>query len=87
MRTTVDLPDDLYRQAKSEAALQGKPLRDLVEEGLRRVLGLPIRPPGVRRVEFPLHHSRHPASLSVAEVNRTQDEARLDEDASHVAAG
>jgi len=38
MRTTVDIPDELFRRAKSEAALQGRKLKDLVEEGLRLVL-------------------------------------------------
>ena len=38
VKTTIELPDDLYRQAKSEAALDGRSLRDLVEEGLRLVL-------------------------------------------------
>ncbi len=38
MRTTVDLPDALYRQAKAEAALRGRKFRDLIEEGLRHVL-------------------------------------------------
>ena len=38
MKTTVELPDTLYRQAKAEAALRGRKLKDLVEEGLRRVL-------------------------------------------------
>jgi len=38
MRTTFDLPDELFRRAKSEAALRGRKLKDLVEEGLRRVL-------------------------------------------------
>lgn len=38
MRTTVDLSDDLFRRAKAEAALRGRKLKDLVEEGLRRVL-------------------------------------------------
>jgi hypothetical protein len=38
MKTTVELPDDLYRRAKAEAALRGRKLRDLVEEGLRLVL-------------------------------------------------
>jgi len=38
MRTTVDLPDELFRQAKAEAALRGRKLKDLVEEGLRMVL-------------------------------------------------
>ena len=38
MRTTVDIPDELFRRAKSKAALQGRKLKDLVEEGLRLVL-------------------------------------------------
>jgi hypothetical protein len=38
MKTTVELPDELYRRAKSEAALRGRKLKDLVEEGLRLVL-------------------------------------------------
>jgi len=38
MRTTVELSDDLFRQAKSEAALRGKKFKDLVEEGLHLVL-------------------------------------------------
>ena len=38
MRTTVDIPDELFRRAKSEAALRGRKLKDLVEEGLRHVL-------------------------------------------------
>lgn len=38
MKTTVEVPDELYRRAKAEAALRGRKLRDLVEEGLRLVL-------------------------------------------------
>jgi hypothetical protein len=41
MRTTVELSDDLFRRAKSEAALRGKKFKDMVEEGLRLVLELP----------------------------------------------
>lgn len=40
-RTTVDLPEDLFRRAKAEAALRGRKLKDLVAEGLRRVLESP----------------------------------------------
>jgi hypothetical protein len=45
MKTTVEVPDDLYRQAKAEAALRGRKLRDLIEEGLRLVLGAPGKSP------------------------------------------
>lgn len=41
MRTTVDIADELFRRAKAEAALRGRKFRDLVEEGLRRVLDDP----------------------------------------------
>jgi hypothetical protein len=49
MKTTVEIPDDLYRRAKAEAALSGRKLRDLVEEGLRLVVGAPrrARPPSL----------------------------------------
>lgn len=41
MKTTVELSDDLYRRAKAEAAMSGRKLKDLVEEGLRRLLDTP----------------------------------------------
>jgi hypothetical protein len=41
MKTTVEVSDDLYRRGKAEAALRGRKLKDLVEEGLRLVLEAP----------------------------------------------
>ncbi|MGA3308869.1 MAG: hypothetical protein ABSD08_09680 [Xanthobacteraceae bacterium] len=38
MKTTVEVPDELYRRAKAMAALNGRKLKDLIEEGLRHVL-------------------------------------------------
>ncbi len=47
MKTTVELPDAIYRQAEAAAALRGRKLNDLIEEGLRLVLeSLPLAPPG-----------------------------------------
>ena len=45
MKTTIELPDDLYRRAKAEAALRGRKLKDLVEEGLRLALEAPRQSP------------------------------------------
>jgi len=45
MKTTVDLPDELYRRAKTEAALRGRKFRELVAEGLVRVLEAPAEQP------------------------------------------
>lgn len=41
MKTTIEIPGDLYRRAKAEAALGGRRLSDLIEEGLRLVLEAP----------------------------------------------
>jgi hypothetical protein len=41
MRTTIDLPDALFRRAKAEAALRGCHLKDLVTEALRLALDEP----------------------------------------------
>jgi len=41
VKITVEVSDDLYRRAKAEAALRGRKLKDLVEEGLRLVLKAP----------------------------------------------
>lgn len=43
MKTTIEVSDDLYRRAKAEAALRGRRVKDLVEEGLRLVLTLPTK--------------------------------------------
>ena len=50
MKTTVEVPDDLYRRAKVEAALRGCKFRELVEEGLRLALKTPRRNRRPRRL-------------------------------------
>ena len=41
MKTTIDFPEGLLRRAKAEAALRGRKLRELVIEGIVRVLENP----------------------------------------------
>lgn len=60
MRTTIELPDALFRQVKARAAIEGVTLKDLisryVESGLRR-----SKPPTTgsprRRSELPVARS------------------------------
>ena len=50
MKTTIEVPDELYRKAKAQAALRGQKLKELVEEGLRLVVEsprTPSRPPSL----------------------------------------
>lgn len=48
MRTTIDLPDDLYRTLKARAALKGITLRALIQGMLERGLSLEHQAPGDR---------------------------------------
>ena len=43
MKTTVDIPDALLIEAKKRAAELRRPLRDLIAEGLRVILGADLR--------------------------------------------
>ncbi len=38
MKTTVELPDELYREAKTRAAAQKRRIRELIAEGIEKVL-------------------------------------------------
>jgi hypothetical protein len=38
MRTTLDLPDDLFRQVKAKAALEGATLKDMLTRYIQRGL-------------------------------------------------
>lgn len=40
MRTTLDLPDPLFKHLKARAALEGRSLRDLMVELVEKGLGL-----------------------------------------------
>lgn len=39
MKTSIDLPDDLYRRLKAKSALQGRPVRDVAIELFARWVG------------------------------------------------
>jgi hypothetical protein len=58
MKTTVELPDAIYRKAKAEAALRGRKLKDLIEEGLRLVLEAPPETSGHRHLAGLMEQAR-----------------------------
>lgn len=81
MKTTVEIPDELFRQAKAKAALEGVRLRDLVEHGIRLALDAPVVQTPGRRAAFPLIRSRAPATLhaeTVAAVLAEMEEAEME---------
>ena len=63
MRTTVDIPDILYRRLKSRAANEGRTVKELILRGVEAELK--VRP-GTRQVNLvssPLIPSKRPGSV------------------------
>ena len=54
MKTTIEIPEKLFRQAKSQAALEGLSLREFFLRGLQLALQTPPKTTGQRRANFPL---------------------------------
>jgi hypothetical protein len=64
MRTTVDIPDPLYRQLKARAALRGCSVKELILHGVNAELKRNRSKPH-RRVALPLIESKLPGSLKL----------------------
>ncbi len=63
MRTTVELPDQLFRQVKSKAAREGVPLKALFTRAIEREMESP-KMVTKSRLQFPLiHRDIDPAAL------------------------
>jgi plasmid stability protein len=65
MKTTIELPDELFRALKVRAASEGRLLKDVMTEVVRRGLTAPEPARGrtlARRVQLPLVECAHPAS-------------------------
>ena len=82
MRTTIDLPDDLYRGLKARAALAGVTLRELVQQLIERALRAPAASAGTTGRSFPppvIIPSRGvpiPA-VDLRRIDEEEDEARI----------
>jgi len=81
MRTTIDLPDELFRQAKAKAALDGLRLKDLitrfVEQGLKQGALPSTASARRRRSELPVTRAatgRTLPDLTNAEIYRILEE-------------
>ena len=96
MKTTLDLPDELVREMKLRALIQGRTLRDLAADFLRQGLGLaaqtpPTAPPPDSLVEMganglPVVRCRAdaPAShMDVQDLLQLEQQAQTAEDMRH----
>ncbi len=86
MKTTVEIPDELFRAAKATAARDGSKLKDLVADGLRLVLRKTR--PERRRLRFPLIPGKPGAArLTAARVNEVVAAEDREEAARHARPG
>jgi hypothetical protein len=64
MRTTVDIPDPVYRRLKSRAAREGSSAKELILRGVEQVLKRSPRK-SRKRVKLPIIRSKQPATLEL----------------------
>jgi hypothetical protein len=62
MRTTVDIPDPVYRRLKTRAASEGSSAKALILRGVEQVLKENRRKSG-RRVKLPIVRSKRPGRV------------------------
>ena len=62
MRTTVDIPDALYRRLRSRAAAEGRSTRSLILQAIGDAFDKKT-PRSRHKVKLPLVRSKHPRSL------------------------
>lgn len=64
MRTTVDIPDPLYRRLKARAATEGRSVKELIVQGvLVELRGTDAKPR--RRIKLPIVPSKSPGTLHI----------------------
>lgn len=64
MRTTLDLPDPLFRDLKAHAAQKGVSLKQVLRAAVERELQTKT-PARKRRLKFPILDSKRPGSLRI----------------------
>jgi plasmid stability protein len=79
MRTTLDMPDDLMRNLKARAALEGRSLRDLVLMLVERGLQVPAVAPAAAAKALPTVRLGRPLVLLPVALNHADLSALADE--------
>lgn len=64
MRTTVDIPDPLYRRLKTRAASEGSSAKELILRGVKYILKETPRK-SRKRIKLPIIKSKQPGTLEL----------------------
>jgi len=63
MRTTIDIPDEVYRRLKIKAATEGDTVREVALRGILREIDSPTQP--IPRLAEPILKSHAPGSIRI----------------------
>ena len=77
MKTTVEIPDELFQKVNSTAALEGIRFRDLVVQGLHLVMEQRSNSHPLHRANFPLIRTQDKSQMLTDE---TVTQALIEED-------
>ncbi|MGH9606540.1 MAG: hypothetical protein ACRD3N_12680 [Terracidiphilus sp.] len=70
MRTTIDLPESVYRKGEQAARTQGVTIEEFIVRSFERELeAAPEQRPAARNVSFPVIRSKHPGTLDLSDFN------------------
>jgi hypothetical protein len=72
MRTTIDLPDPLFREVKSTAASRGLKLKEFIAESLRAALKQEGKSAAATLTEEELHRRRVEDHIAAMKKDRVQ---------------
>jgi plasmid stability protein len=64
VRTTIDIPDEVYRRLKVKAASEGQTVRAIALRAIGREIDAPVSRP-VRRFELPVLKAHAPGTLKI----------------------
>jgi hypothetical protein len=69
MRTTVDLPDEVFRQLKSIAAQRGTSMKQLLRAAVEKELSTDYNHNHEYRVTLPILDSKEPGTLNLTNAD------------------
>ena len=65
MRTTIDIPDETYRELKIKAVREGRTVREIVLQGVESALKPAANQKPIRKFKLPVIHSSQPGTLDL----------------------
>ena len=63
MRTTIDIPDPMYRRLKARAAAEGRTAKALILRAVEQVLG--AKPASGKKLKAPVIASKRPGTMQL----------------------